>query len=144
MATYLLKTEPETYSFADLVRDGRTVWTGVSNPAALIAIRAMKKGDSCFIYHTGSVKAVVGTAKVVSAVAYEDPQRPGKNDRGEPKFAVVDIDPVRALMRPVPLAEIRGDKRCKDFALVKQSRLSVMPVDAGVERAIMELAGRKP
>jgi predicted RNA-binding protein with PUA-like domain len=95
MATFLLKTEPGTYSFDDLVRDKKATWDGVKNAAALIAIRSMKKGDEAFIYHTGDEKAIVGTA-IVTRGAYEDPKNPGLNAKNEPKFAVVDLKPGRA------------------------------------------------
>ncbi|HEX2836794.1 MAG TPA: EVE domain-containing protein [Phycisphaerales bacterium] len=142
MATFLVKTEPDDYSFADLLREKRCVWTGVKNPAALIALRSMRKGDRVLVYHTGGEKAIVGEAKVVSPGAYEDPGNPGVNDRGEPKFAVVDLVPVKAFPHPVPLAVIKTDPRFKSFALVKQSRLSVMPVTAPEEAAIRELASK--
>lgn len=138
MAMYLLKAEPSEYSFADLKRDKRCVWSGVSNPAALIALRAVKKGDAMFIYHTGDEKAIVGMAKAVSD-SYADPERPEKNERDEWKFAVVDLAPVRDLKRPISLASIKADARLVNFALVKQSRLSVMAVPAEIERVLMEL-----
>ncbi|CAG0979702.1 hypothetical protein PHYC_01698 [Phycisphaerales bacterium] len=140
MATFLLKTEPGTFSYDDLVRDGRCTWDGVTNPAALQAIRSMKKGDEAMIYHTGDEKAVVGLAKVTRA-AYEDPARPGLNDRGEPKFAVVDLSPLRAVKSPLTLADIKADKRFTAFALVKQGRLSVMPVPDALAKAIREKTG---
>ncbi|MFO0833265.1 MAG: EVE domain-containing protein [Phycisphaerales bacterium] len=140
MATFLVKTEPGDYSFADLARDKRAAWTGVSNAAALIALRAMKQGDRVYIYHTGAEKAVVGEARVVSHGAYQDPKKPGTNDKGEPKFAVVDLAPVGTLASPVSLASLKADPRCKDFGLVRQPRLSVMPVSPGVEKVIRDLA----
>src|SRR5262245_23138722 len=100
MTTFLLKTEPSTYSFADLVRDKRTTWNGVSNPVALKALRSMRKGDSAFIYHTGDERAIVGLARVDSP-PFEDPAQPGKTDDGAPKFAVVDLVPVRAVKTPL-------------------------------------------
>jgi predicted RNA-binding protein with PUA-like domain len=140
MATFLLKTEPGEYSFADLQKDGSTCWSGVSNPAALAAIRTMRKGDEAFIYHTGSEKAVVGVAKVASS-AYEDPDQPGLSAAGEPKFAVVDLKPLRPAKTPVTLAAIKADARFKDFALVRQSRLSVMPVPPALDTLLRKLAG---
>lgn len=139
MATYLLKTEPSEYSFADLAREKRCTWSGVSNNSALGHLRTMKKGDEAFIYHTGDEKAIVGLAVVTSA-PYEDGARPGKNDKGEPRFAVVDLKPLRAAKHAVTLATIKGDKRFAAFALVKQSRLSVMPVAAELDRALREMA----
>lgn len=136
MATYLVKTEPGDYSFADLVRDGRCVWSGVKNPAALIALRAMKRGDKVLVYHTGDVKAVVGEAKVVSAGAYEDPKQPGTNEKGEPKWAVVDLAPVAEWGKVVTLAAIKADTRLKELGLVRQSRLSVMKVAEAEEKVL--------
>lgn len=140
MATFLLKTEPETYSYDDLVREKRTVWSGVKNPAALASIRSMKKGDEAFIYHTGDEKAIVGLAQVLSA-PYEDPDQPGLTDKGEPKFAVVDLKPLRAAKTPVTLAQVKADARFSAFPLVKLPRLSVMPVDAATDAALRKLAG---
>ena len=140
MPAFLLKTEPGEYSYLDLARDKVTTWSGVKNPAALIAIRSMKKGDAAFVYHTGDEKAVVGLAKVVTS-AYEDPNQPGLNGRGEPKFAVVDLAPVKAAKTRVTLAAIKADKRFAQFGLVKQSRLSAMPVPPELERALREMAG---
>jgi len=137
---FLLKTEPSEYSFDDLRREKRCVWSGVSNPAALIALRSIKKGDLAFIYHTGDEKAVVGLARALSA-AYQDPDRPGLNDRGEPKFAVVDLAPVKAARTPLTLAAMKADKRFADFALLKQSRLSAMPVPADLAALIRASTG---
>lgn len=140
MAMFLLKTEPADYSFADLVKDGRCVWSGVSNPAARIVLRAMTKGDEAFIYHTGAEKSIVGLARVTRA-AYEDPARPGTNERDEPKFPVVDLAPVREARTPLSLAEIKGDARFAAFSLVKLGRLSVMPVADELAGIIREKTG---
>jgi predicted RNA-binding protein with PUA-like domain len=140
MPTFLLKTEPTQYSFADLMKEKRTTWTGVKNPAALIAIRTMKKGDAVFIYHTGDETAIVGLAKVVRG-PYEDPAQPGRNDRSEPKFAVVDIEAVKPAKRPVTISEIKADARFAEFGLVKLSRLSAMPVPDELEKMLRQLAG---
>lgn len=140
MATYLLKTEPSTYSFDDLVREKRATWDGVTNAAALIALRAMKKGDEAFIYHTGDVRAIVGLATVTRS-GYEDPKHPGLNARGEPKLAVVNLKPGARAKRPVTLAMIKADPRFESFALVKQSRLSVMEVAPELDRLLRGLAG---
>src|SRR5262249_42792867 len=107
MPTFLLKTEPGTYSYADLVREKKTVWSGVANPAALKALRTARKGDEAFIYHTGDERAVVGLAKVVSD-PYEDPKQPGRTPEGAPKFAVIDIKPVRAAKSPVSLGTMKS------------------------------------
>jgi predicted RNA-binding protein with PUA-like domain len=113
---YLLKTEPSTYSFADLQREGATIWDGVSNPVALRNMRAMKSGDDLVIYHTGDEKRVVGTASVVSVDISDD-----KNPR-------VKIKAGKPLPRQYTLAEIKGEARFADSPLVRQSRLSVVPL----------------
>jgi predicted RNA-binding protein with PUA-like domain len=122
------------------VRDAGTTWDGVTNAAALIALRAMKKGDEAFVYHTGDERAIVGLA-VVTKGAYEDPKNPGLNTRGEPKNAVVDLKPVKAAKTPVSLETIKGDKRFASFPLVKIGRLSVMAVDPTLDRALRSMAG---
>ena len=111
MPTFLLKTEPSEFAFADLVATKRAAWDGVTNAAALIALRSMRKGDEALIYHTGLEKAIVGLARIATN-PYEDPARPGTNDRGEPRFAVVDLAPVAAAPTPVPLAR-RGRGSCR-------------------------------
>lgn len=121
MAFWIFKTEPESYSFADLVRDGGTVWDGISNNAALLHLRAARPGDQVLIYHTGDERRAVGIAEVTSA-PYPDPQL------NDPKLVVVDVRPLRALPRPVTLAAIKADPFFADFALVRQGRLSVVPV----------------
>jgi predicted RNA-binding protein with PUA-like domain len=133
VAYWLLKTEPECYSFEDLERDGKTVWEGVSNNWALQYLRQMKKGDLALIYHTGNVKSVVGVAEVIKS-AYVDP----KGD--DPKLAVVDLKAKKRLARPISLAEIKSAKGFEDFLLVKMGRLSVMPV---TEKQWEKLAGGK-
>ena len=125
---WLFKEEPTHYSFDALVKDKKTVWSGVKNPLARKHLRAVARGDRIFYYHTGDEKAVVGIAKAVGD-AYPDPQ----DTAG--KAAVVDIAPVKKLARPVTLAEIKADPAFKTFPLVRISRLSVMPVtDAEWER----------
>ena len=118
---WLFKEEPSHYSFDALVKDKKTVWSGVKNPLAQKHLRSVKKGDRIFYYHTGDEKSVVGIAKALGD-AYADP-----GDKAG-KAAVVDVGPVRKLARPVTLKEIKGDPTFKDFALVRISRLSVMPV----------------
>ena len=140
MATFLLKTEPSEYSFYDLVREGRTAWSGISNAAALIHVRAALKGDQAFIYHTGTARSIVGLAEIVTD-AYEDPARPGKNDKGRPKFAALDIRPVKKARTPITLAQIKADKRFAKFLLVTRARLSVMPVPPDLDKALRRLAG---
>jgi len=133
MAYWLLKTEPSTYSFAMLVRDKRAIWDGVSNPVALRNIREMKKGDEAFIYHTGDEKQIVGTAKVASD-PYPDPKL------GDPKRVVMDLTPGAPVARPVTLASVKADSRFKDFALVRQARLSVVPVTAAQWKALLDMS----
>ncbi len=130
---WLFKEEPSNYSFDALVKDTRTVWSGVKNPLAQKHLHAVRRGDRIFYYHTGSEKAVVGIARALGD-AYPDPSdRTGKQ-------AVVDVAPVRTLAQPVPLAAIKADPAFKTFALVRIGRLSVMPVtDAEWER-IEEMA----
>ncbi|MDP1662562.1 MAG: EVE domain-containing protein [Phycisphaerales bacterium] len=140
MATYLLKTEPSTYSFADLVRQKRATWDGIANAAALIHLRNIKRGDDLLIYHTGDDKAVVGLARAASD-AYADPKNPGQTPQGLPRHAVVDISAVKAAQSPLTLAAIKADKRFAEFALVRISRLSVMPVPSAIDAAIRALAG---
>ena len=118
---WLFKEEPTHYSYDDLVRDGQTSWSGVKNPLAQKHLRSAKKGDRIFYYHTGDEKSVVAIAKAVTD-AYADP-----NDKTG-KLVAVDVAPVRKLARPVTLAEIKAKPSFKDFALVRISRLSVMPV----------------
>ena len=133
MNRWLLKTEPTTYSFADLVRAKKAVWDGVSNALALQHLRAMKPGDEALIYHSGKEKAAVGIAKV-SAAPYADPKEK------DPKLVVVDLVPVRALQTPVTLAAIKADPRFAGWELVRMSRLSVMPVSATQWAAVLKLA----
>lgn len=118
---WLLKTEPSTYSWDDLEREQTTVWDGVSNPVALKNLAAMKAGDEALIYHTGDEKSVVGLARVTKA-AYPDPKAK------DAKMLVVDIAPVRRLTRLVPLSEIKSDPAFRDSPLVRQGRLSVVPL----------------
>jgi predicted RNA-binding protein with PUA-like domain len=118
---WLFKEEPTTYSFEAFVRDARAVWSGVRNPLAQKHLHAVKQGDRIFYYHTGAEKAVVGIATALGD-AYADPDDPTG------KRAVVEIAPIKTLRRPVTLAEIKADPAFKDFALVRISRLSVMPV----------------
>jgi predicted RNA-binding protein with PUA-like domain len=113
---YLLKTEPSTYSFADLQREKTTVWDGVSNPVALKNMRAMKPGDRLVIYHTGDEKSAVGTASVASV------------DTSEPSNPQVKIKAGMAIAEPVTLAEAKGNKLFADSPLARQGRLSVVPL----------------
>jgi predicted RNA-binding protein with PUA-like domain len=131
MAQWLFKEEPTHYNYDALVKDGRTTWSGVKNPVAQKHLRAVRKGDRIFYYHTGNEKAVVAIAKAASD-AYEDPA--DKTGRSH----VVDVVPVKRLKSPVTLAAIKADKRFAGFALVRVPRLSVMPVtDEEWERIAM-------
>lgn len=113
---YLLKTEPSTYSFADLQRDNSTVWDGVTNPVALKNLRGMKAGDRLVIYHTGDEKSAVGTASVISV------------DVSDPKNPQVKINAGDAIAKPVTLAEMKANKVFEASPLVRQGRLSVVPL----------------
>lgn len=119
---WLLKTEPSTYSFEDLVREKAAVWDGVTNAQARLHLRSMKKGDRLVVYHTGNVKAAVGRATVASA------PRP---DPADPKGTVVDVKAGKALPRPVTLAEIKAAKLFAGSPLVTIGRLSVVPLTPG-------------
>jgi len=113
---YLLKTEPTVYSFADLQRENTTIWDGVTNPVALKNLRAMKPGDHLLIYHTGDQKSAVGTASVVSV------------DTSDPRNPQVKIKAGKPLAKPVTLAEVKAHKLFADSPLVRQGRLSVVPL----------------
>jgi len=136
IAGWLLKTEPGSYGWSDLVADGKTVWDGVKNNLALSHIRRMKKGDRVLVYHTGSEKAIVGLAKVTKD-AYPDPKAK------DPKLAVVDLAPDRPLKKAVPLSEVKARKDLQAFPLVRLSRLSVMPVTPAEWTILMGMAGEK-
>jgi predicted RNA-binding protein with PUA-like domain len=131
---WLFKEEPTHYSYDDLIRDGKTSWTGVKNPLAQKNLRQVKKGDRIFYYHTGDEKSVVAVAKAVTD-AYADP----KDKSG--KLAAVDIAPLKKLPRPVTLAEIKARPVFEDFPLVRISRLSVMPVTDAEWSQIEKMAG---
>jgi predicted RNA-binding protein with PUA-like domain len=131
---WLLKTEPSAYSFADLERDGKAVWDGVTNALALKHLRAMKKGDGAFIYHTGDEKQIVGIAEVVS-----DPYPDAKLK--DPKLVVVELKPRERLNRPVKLAEVKARKEFADWELVRMGRLSVMPVSLARWERLCKIAG---
>jgi len=133
MAQWLLKEEPEHYSYDQLVKERKTVWAGVRNPLAQKHLRAIRKGDRIFYYHTGKEKAIVGTAKV-AAPAYPDP----KDKSG--KLVVVELVADKKLKRPVTLAEIKAGGRFPEFPLVRIPRLSVMPVTEEQWEAIQALA----
>jgi predicted RNA-binding protein with PUA-like domain len=116
---WLVKEEPDNYSYSQFLSDKTTVWAGVRNPVAQRNLREMKKGDRVFFYHTGKQKAIIGTA-TVSKTAYPDPK--------DGSLAVVELAAGKALKRPVTLAEIKADKRFATMPLVRIARLSVQPV----------------
>lgn len=132
MAHWILKTEPSTYSFADLQKAGRAVWDGVANPVALKNLRDMVVGDEVLIYHTGDEKSAVGHAHVVKA-AYPDPKQ------DDPKLVVVDLEAGKPLKSPVTLAAIKADPAFADLALVRQGRLSVVPVPAPLWTRLLKM-----
>ncbi len=130
---WLFKEEPKHYSFADLTRDRKTIWEGVKNPLAQMHLRAVKKGDLIYYYHTGNEKAVVGIARAASPPHWDLKVK----DR---KTVAVEIEPVKALAHPVTLAQIKSRPEFSQFPLIRISRLSVMPVSASEWRAIEKLA----
>jgi len=123
MNHWLVKTEPGKYSWGKFNADGRTSWDGVRNYQARNNLRAMKKGDLVLFYHSNEDKAVVGIAKVITEF-YQDPTTSDMN------WVVVDLEPVQAFKKPVTLAEIKADQQLENISLVKQGRLSVMPLRA--------------
>lgn len=134
MKYLLLKTEPSDYSYDDLLKDGKTVWDGVANNAALICIRNARKGDIAMIYHTGDERQMVGTAEIISE-PYPDPKE------NNPKLAVFDIKPLKRLKTPVTLSQIKADKKYRDFALVKEARKSVLEVPEEYWKEFMKMSG---
>jgi len=133
MAYWLLKSEPDVYSYDDLVRDKKTVWDGVANNTALIHIRSMKKGDLALIYHTGDERRAVGVAEVVSS-PYADPTQ------DSPKLAVVDVKPKKVLAKPVTLEQIKADPAFAGWDLLRIGRLSVVPVPEALWKHLEEMS----
>ena len=133
---WMAKSEPETYSWDDLVRDGKTDWTGVRNFQARNNLRQMKTGDQVLFYHSGKDKAVVGIAEVVKA-AYADPTA------ADSQWVAVDLKAVKPLATPVLLAAIRYDKRLSALPLIRQSQLSVMPLTKDEFDAILSMGSGK-
>ena len=131
---WILKTEPSSFSFDDLVRDGHAVWDGVKNPVALRNLRSMAVGDQLLIYHTGDEKSVIGFA-AVTRTAYPDPKKK------DPKLVVIELKPGKRLPRSVPLAAIRAEKSLAGLALVRAPRLSVVPADAVQWKTLVSLGG---
>jgi predicted RNA-binding protein with PUA-like domain len=132
---WLFKEEPSHYNYDNLVRDGKTSWTGVRNPVAQKHLRTVAKGDRIFFYHTGDEKAVVGIAKAAAA-AYPDPA----DTAG--KLYAVDIVPVKKLAHPVTLAAVKADKSFASFPLTRVPRLSVMPVTDDEWERIVAMSGK--
>lgn len=128
-----MKTEPETFSWDDMVRDKKTTWDGVRNYTARNNMREMKKGDLVFIYHSGGHREIVGIAQVTKEF-YPDPTTE------DPAWVVVDLKPVKAVKKPVSLAAIKADKRLQDIALVRLSRLSVSPLSEDAYNIILNLS----
>jgi predicted RNA-binding protein with PUA-like domain len=133
MAHWLMKSEPGSYSWDDLVRDGGTEWDGVRNPAARLHLRAMKPGDEAFFYHSGGERAVVGIMRI---------SREGRPDPKDSNWVSVAVEPVRTL-GPVTLKAIKADPRLARMELIRQSRLSVAPVREDEWAAVIELSGQQ-
>ena len=136
MAYWLMKSEPSAYSWAQLVKDGRTGWSGVRNYQANNNMKAMKIGDQAFFYHSNEDRAIIGIMKIVA------PWRPDPTDETG-KFGMVDVAPARTLAVPVTLAEIKKNKALADMTLLRQSRLSVAPVTEAQWASIMDIVARQ-
>lgn len=136
MAYWLVKSEPSTYSYDDLVKEKQTVWSGIRNYAARLHLRGMKKGDQVFFYHSNEGTDIVGIAKV-SKEAYQDPTTEAD------KWIAVDLKPVKKLKAPVSLETIKKDKRLANMALVRIGRLSTQPVTDEEWKIVMDHAGEK-
>jgi predicted RNA-binding protein with PUA-like domain len=134
VAYWLMKTEPEDYGWDQLVADGIATWDGVHNHQAARNMRAMRAGDRAFFYRSMQDPAVVGVMEIVGE-AYEDPDDPKRS------FVLVDVRAVKPVVREVPLKQIKAEPRLQDLALVRQSRLSVSPLDDQAWRLICEMAG---
>ena len=132
MARWLMKSEPSSYSWSDLVRDRSTEWDGVRNNAARLHLKAMKPGDEAFFYHSMDERSVIGIMRVTREAA-PDPK--------DPDWVSVKVEPLRALERPVTLKEIKAEPRLAKMELIRQSRLSVAPVRDEEWAVVLELAG---
>ena len=137
MRHWLMKSEPSAYSWDDLVRDGRTSWTGVRNYQAANNLKAMKVGDRAFLYHSNEGKAIMGAVEIARE-AYPDP-----TDKAG-RFVTVDVRPLMPVKSPVTLAAIKSQPRLKSLALLRQSRLSVSPVESEEWAILAGMAGLKP
>jgi predicted RNA-binding protein with PUA-like domain len=131
MANWLMKSEPGSYSWEDLVRDGGTMWDGVRNNAARLHLRAMKPGDQAFFYHSMDERAVVGIMKITGT---------GQPDGEDGSWVKVPVEPVRPLKKPVSLAQIKAEPRLAKMELIRQSRLSVAPVRDEEWKLVLEMA----
>ena len=131
---WLVKSEPSAYAWVDLVRDRRTAWTGVRNYAARLHLKTMQKGDEVFFYHSVESKSIVGLARVTKTF-FPDPTAPGED------WAAVELTAVVALAQPVTLAQVKTDAKLQNIALVRQSRLSVMPLRPAEFAQIKQLGG---
>ena len=131
MAYWLMKSEPSSYSWDNLVRDGGTMWDGVRNNAARLHLRAMKAGDQALFYHSMDERAVVGIMKITG---------PGRPDGEDGSWVKVPVEPVRALAKPVTLAAIKAEPKLAKMELIRQSRLSVAPVRIEEWKLILEMA----
>jgi predicted RNA-binding protein with PUA-like domain len=136
MNYWLVKSEPEAYSWAQLVKDGKTAWTGVRNFAARLNLRAMKKGDLVCFYHSVTDKQIIGLARIAKE-AYPDPTATDAD------WSCVDLEPAQALKNPVTLDSIKADKALKEMKLLKQTRLSVSPLTPAEFARILELGGTR-
>jgi predicted RNA-binding protein with PUA-like domain len=136
MAYWLVKSEPSTYSWDQFQKDGKTFWDGVRNYAARNNLKAMKKGDEVFFYHSNEGLEIVGIAKVIKE-HYQDPSTK------EEAWVVVDLKPEKKLKKPVPLTELKKDKRLASMDLIRLGRLSVQSVKEREWEIIMEMAGEK-
>ena len=132
---WLVKQEPSSYSWSDFIAEGQTSWTGVRNYTARNNLRKMRRGDEVLFYHSGDEKAVVGLAKV-TGIAYPDPTAK------EGDWSTVALAPVKPLARPVTLRDIEANPRLKNILLVRQSRLSVMPLEQTAFQAIVKMASK--
>jgi predicted RNA-binding protein with PUA-like domain len=131
MAYWLMKSEPSSYGWADLIRDGKTNWDGVRNNAARLHLRAMKAGDQAFFYHSMDERAVVGIMTITG---------PGQPDGDDGSWVKVPVEPVRALAKPVTLAQIKAEPKLAMMELIRQSRLSVAPVRDEEWKLVLEMA----
>jgi len=137
MAYWLVKSEPSSYSWEQMVKDGRTFWSGVRNYQAANNLKAMKKGDRAFFYHSGDEKAVVGIVEIAKEYYPDHTDETGK-------FGMVDVKAGTALKTPVTLAAIKAEPKLKNLLLIRHSRLSVVPIDEPSWRLVCSMGGVKP